>query len=211
MRKLTRSVESPKCLAHYKHGLHNWNHVEAAHKLEIWEHLNLMQNMRCAYCERIIQQGARHIEHFFQKGRQPKLTFDWSNLFGSCTDNSCCGFYKDRQDYLEGDILKPDIDDPVQYLVFAHDGTISPRLPNTPENIHRANETLRVFNLDHHRGPLRYMRQRAASCFKGRAHDLNELCIGLEPGSEIYLEFLHEYLDDIANEEFISTLQGLIA
>ncbi|MDF5828215.1 TIGR02646 family protein [Pseudomonas aeruginosa] len=46
----------------------------------IWAKLDTMQGQRCAYCEALMSETNRHIEHFRQRGRYPQGTFDWSNL-----------------------------------------------------------------------------------------------------------------------------------
>ena len=82
MRKLERGP-APACLSRYRHGANNWKDVSAEDKQEIWQKIDDMQRQRCAYCEGSLRADKRHIEHFRQKGRDPKVTFLWSNLFGS--------------------------------------------------------------------------------------------------------------------------------
>jgi uncharacterized protein (TIGR02646 family) len=50
-----------------------------------------MQGQRCAYCECDISIADKHIEHFVQRSRDVRKTFEWSNLFGSCKRSDSCG------------------------------------------------------------------------------------------------------------------------
>ena len=148
MHQLTRGP-APASLAGFRHGTHNWGHVCTAEKQDIWLSLDAMQGARCAYCEADISSGACHIEHFVQKGRDPALTFVWGNLFGSCNRQDTCGKHKDFQGrpYLDADLIKPDVEDPEQWLVFDAHGSVQPRDGMDALATHRAAETIRVFNL----------------------------------------------------------------
>lgn len=185
MHKLKRSQTPPSCLATYRHGLNNWGDVTPEDKSEIWQMLEPMQGKRCAYCEISIEPPQkRHIEHFEQKGRLPQKTFVWSNLFGSCNYDDRCGRYKDKQHYNSQDLIKPDIDDPEYYLVFAPNGSVSPRSNLSPSDHHKAQETIRVFRLDD--GVLQQIRYR-------------ETC-GYVQDAEFFAEMLNDYPDDIQIE-----------
>lgn len=161
MQKLSRGA-APSCLANYRHGLNNWGNVTSDEKKEIWVEIKKMQGQRCAYCERDIYSNGRHIEHFHQKGRNPKATFQWSNLFGSCNQEETCGKYKDRQEYDSQHLIKPDEENPEDFLFFAKNGSIHPRKRNhTQDQINRAIETIRIFHLDF--PPLERMRVSAVA------------------------------------------------
>ncbi|WP_224788154.1 retron Ec78 anti-phage system effector HNH endonuclease PtuB [Pseudomonas fluorescens] len=160
MRKLQRG-SGPGCLSLYQHGRHNWGCVTSEHRAEIWRDLNTMQGGRCAYCEAPINESDRHIEHFRQKGRDPRVTFEWENLFGSCNRHESCGKHKDRCAYAPLVLIKPDCDDPDDYWVFVSDGTIRPRADLSTPQQSRAEESLRIFNLDARNGRLRHMRREA--------------------------------------------------
>lgn len=132
MHKLQRG-KAPACLAQFKHGLHNWGNVSTADKTDIWT-------------------------EFRQKGRDPTVTFLWSNLFGSCNREESCGKHKDSNKVNPAAaLIKPDVDDPEHYLVFAANGSVHPRQNLTPSEQHRAAETIRIFNLN---GALRQIRFR---------------------------------------------------
>ena len=116
MRKLERGP-APTCLSKYRHGANNWNDLTADDKKELWQKLDDMQGQRCAYCEGELRADKRHIEHFRQKGRDPKVTFLWSNLFGSCNRFENCGKYKDElPPYTTTDLIKPDDEDPEHFF-----------------------------------------------------------------------------------------------
>jgi uncharacterized protein (TIGR02646 family) len=152
-----------------------------------------MHDSRCAYCEADISNPERaHLEHFRQRDRFPQGTFDWSNLFGSCKGRNSCGDAKDRcERYDHAVLIKPDEDDPDDYLVFVSDGTIAVRAGLDDRSRHRAEETLRILNLDAANGALRQMRRGAI-----RPH-LDTLLALMEMFKEdAATEGLQELLDD---------------
>lgn len=162
MHKLERP-DGPDCLQRYEHGRNQWEQVTAEERAEIWEKLDAMQGRRCAYCEAEISEGKRHIEHFRQKAahRYPQGTFEWTNLFGSCDREESCGKHKDGcGTYHPADLIKPDVEDPEYFLLFISDGTIAVRAGLSEPERRRAEETLRVFNLDAKHGPLRSIRKK---------------------------------------------------
>ncbi len=162
MRKLNRGTNAPTCLGLYHCDHHPWRPSDAE-KDEIWQALNAMQNHRCAYCEADISTlKSRHIEHFASRTLHRDRTYLWENLFGSCVRKESCGTYKDDKDtapYDWAQLIKPDLDDPDDYLVFVATGEIVPRHDLNDADLHRAKETLRVFNLDAEVGPLRQLRK----------------------------------------------------
>lgn len=112
MHKLQRRA-APTCLSRYQHGRDNWKTVTVEDKQAIWEKLDEMQQHRCAYCEDTLRDNKKHIDHFRQKGRDPKVTFLWSNLFGSCNRVDNCGKFKDELPHYDpADLIKPDEEDP---------------------------------------------------------------------------------------------------
>lgn len=162
MHKLQRGP-APACLSRYRHGANNWNDLTADDKKELWQKLDDMQGQRCAYCEGELRADKRHIEHFRQKGRDPKVTFLWSNLFGSCNRFENCGKYKDGlPPYNPADLIKPDDEDPEHFFVFVSDGSVAVRAGLTAAETRRANETIRIFNLN---GVLRAMRRSAIASY----------------------------------------------
>lgn len=180
MHKLNRPAE-PACLRSYRHGRDNWADVSSGDKVDIWQQLETMQGLRCAYCEDALRDDKRHIEHFQQRSRNVAITFAWDNIFGSCNKPGSCGKHKDLQHYNAHDLIKPDIDDPEEYLQFLSTGRIVPQNELNPDQQRKAEETLRIFNLDHDRGPLRQMRQSAVAGYIQQAEELAEFATILDP------------------------------
>lgn len=124
-----------------------------ADRTQIWEALNAMQRNVCAYCEGSLEAGS-HIEHFAKRRSSYRhLTFEWKNLFGSCSRDDCCGHYKDSShsrysNYSLQDLIKPDVDDPWDFLVFGSDGRVSVRDGLSPAERKKGQTTIDVLNLD---------------------------------------------------------------
>lgn len=162
MRKLNRPPRAPRCLAKCDYTKHEWGQRYPRYRKDIWEQLDVMQGGFCAYCEAFLVRDNKHIEHFFRKGKMPDgttpykhLTFDWNNLFGCCGKDSgeTCGHYKDLgakgpETYDPNDLIKPDIEDPRDFLAFQDTGMVGPQIGLTDNDLERANETIRVLRLD---------------------------------------------------------------
>jgi len=176
---------APVCLAHYHHGQHQWTKTTPTdqERAEIRTDLDAMQGRRCAYCECNLNQHGQHIEHFRQRSRYPQGTFEWDNLFLSCDRPDSCGKHKDGcGPYNHADLIKPDHDDPEHYFLFGQHGTINLRQGLNSQEKHRANETLRIFNLDAQWGPLRQIRKVA--------------CIGYIETAKAFQEIAQHYPPD---------------
>jgi uncharacterized protein (TIGR02646 family) len=172
MRNLQRGP-MPVCLAKFNHGVNVWEDVLGDDKTEIWNALIAMQGNRCAYCECELFGYERHIEHFRQRERHAAGTFDWSNLFGSCNSAESCGKHKDScGTYDPTSLIKADDENPDDFFVFVKDGTISIRIGLTAAAMLRAEETLRIFNLNSKTGRLRQMRRAAVL---GHWHTIEEI------------------------------------
>ncbi len=206
MHKLQRG-SAPACLSHYQHGRDNWDVVCPNDKAKIWQALEAMQSQRCAYCEAAIAEGNRQIEHFVQKARDPRVTFKWDNLFGSCKRNDSCGNHKDHRaaPYNPADLLKPDLDDPDHYFVFVADGTIQIRADLNDADRQRASETLRIFNLDAEHGALRRMRYTAAIGYVQIAEELWSLCD--EFSEDEWQQLLDDELAATAHLPFVTVIR----
>ena len=205
MRKLHRGA-APTCLAVFRHGQHNWRDITPALKAAIWTELDAMQMQRCAYCEADIGNGKKHIEHFRQKGRDPTGTFLWSNLFGSCNREDCCGKHKDRcAVYPPGDLVKADVDNPELYFVFAPNGSVSPRNGLSPTDRHRATETIRIFNLN---GVLRQIRSREVAPYLQTAETFAE--IAAEFPETDWMPLLQQELSDTAHLPFATAIKHVL-
>lgn len=207
MHKLNRGP-APGCLKKYKHGRDNWNQVTPDEKLEIWIHLEAMQGQRCAYCEAGIVENNRHIEHFRQKAghRYPQGTFEWDNLFGSCDRPDNCGKHKDQcGNYDHRDLIKPDIEDPEKFFLFVSDGTIGIRPELNPNDIHRASETLRIFNLNARSGSLRHMRKKAVEGYLQFAEKIQQMT------KEDIQAYLQKEIADTAHLPFATAIKHALS
>tara|TARA_B100000408_G_scaffold99292_1_gene76723 strand:- start:8383 stop:9021 length:639 start_codon:yes stop_codon:yes gene_type:complete len=206
MHKLNRPTP-PACLSQYQHGQHNWKAVTPQHKSEIWQKLDEMQQQRCAYCECVIktdrENSNSHIEHFRQRRSYPQGTFLWSNVFGSCNSQDSCGKYKDDlPPYNHQDLIKMDTEDPERFLEFLIDGNVVPVKGLSPSNKHRAEETIRIFNLN---GPLRQIRETA---IKGYIQTAEELVLyAAEFDEEDWLPLLQAELDAIKDLPFTTAIK----
>lgn len=170
MQKLNRAnVPGPACLANYQHGQQNWDDVTSGDKAQIRQQLEQMQARRCAYCEGSLDVLGNHIEHFRRKapGHSPHLTFTWSNLYWSCDQKDSCGHYKDHGAgaYNVNDLIDPCVDNPDAFFRFRTDGSINVRSGIHAAQKRKAEETLRVFNLNPQWGRLRNMRKAAVSAY----------------------------------------------
>lgn len=206
MHKLQRGP-APVCLSNYRQGRDRWSHTlpTTQEKTDIWNELDAMQEKRCAYCEAEIRQPDCHIKHFQQRSRFPHLTFDWSNLFGSCNRQDSCGKHKDGcGPYLPDDLIKPDLDDPEHFFLFVNDGTIVVRPDLNATERHRAEETLRILNLNAQRGALRYMRQQAVA---GYLQLGEELCAMAAEYPDEWLDLLHSELAKTAHLPFSTAIK----
>lgn len=166
MKRLDRSVATiPACLASCDYTIHQWDNCPPLRKSEIRGSLEQMQCKRCAYCEGDLEHLGQHIEHFRRKRDFPAQTFDWDNLFGSCDQSDSCGHYKDTKGYPYDPInlVNPCLDDPDDFFRFRSDGAINVRSELSQANKMKAEETLRVFNLNPEYGRLRNMRKGAVA------------------------------------------------
>ena len=165
-----------------------------------------MQQHRCAYCEAGINKKDRncHIEHFCQRNTYPEGTFLWNNMFGSCNNPYSCGKHKDhpKRSYCHRDLIKPDVEDPENFLAFLPDGNISPVKGLSPASKKRAEETIRVFNLN---GPLRQIRE---TTLKGYLHTAEEFMqYANEFDKDDWWPILQEELDKIKLLPFATAIK----
>ncbi|WP_425252900.1 retron Ec78 anti-phage system effector HNH endonuclease PtuB [Janthinobacterium sp. NFX145] len=207
MHKLQRGA-APVCLSTYQHGRDNWQAVSAEDKREIWERLYEMQQHRCAYCEDALRNDKKHIEHFRQKGRDPKVTFLWSNLFGSCNRIDNCGKFKDElPPYDPADLIKPDEEDPERFFLFVSDGSVAVREGLNATDKKPAMETIRIFNLN---GALRQMRRSVIAGYLDQAKEVREM---VDSGDFTLAEgkaFLKDELAATANQPFATAIKHIL-
>jgi len=209
MHQLNRPVP-PACLSHYKHGRDNWSQVTPAHKNEIWLKIDAMQEKRCAYCEAAIQTepGNRnaHIEHLRQRSRYPQGTFQWANIFGSCNRPDSCGKYKDNlPPYNHQYVIKMDNENPEDFLQFLPDGSVVPATGLNPNDKHRAEETIRIFNLN---GSLRRIRETAVKGYIQTAEELADFAAELEESE--WLSLLNEELEKTKTLPFTTAIKHVL-
>lgn len=220
MHKLDRNnTNAPSCLSDYDHKIHTWDDFGGECKKQLRAALVQMQGIpgvttadaseygvRCAYCEDVIHH-AGHIEHFRRKNSNhfPELTFDWSNLFLACGSNDHCGHYKDRpraDAYNPDDLIKPDIEDPEEYLYFHSSGEIRPRAGLDANKVHRASETIRVFGFDNR--TLMGNRSRAVQPYKKMLEDIADW----EP--ELITEYIQEEIEKTQWHAFSTTIKHFL-
>lgn len=156
MHKIDRSaVAIPQCLIE---PLMRYDDLRRTEKEEIRVALLTIQGERCAYCERRTGSDSNdgHIEHFRNQANYEELDCSWDNLFWSCNDEKTCGRYKDKcikqsgplKCFNRDEIIDPANEDPEKFLLFVSDGTVRPQDGVNELDRHRAQETLRVFQLD---------------------------------------------------------------
>lgn len=224
MHKLDRNtVEAPPCLSAYNYKTQSWDDFGGACKRSLRFALFQLQGihgttsedaseygLRCAYCESAIRHEG-HIEHFRRKNRKrpdgyPELTFNWDNLFLACGSKKHCGHYKDGPNSIPYDvdqILKPDIDDPEDFLYFHSSGEVRPRHNLKEVDEARATETIRVFGLND-RG-LKGSRANAVASYRKRLEaDIAEIASWDE---DLRKEYLLGEIDYARWEPYATTIK----
>lgn len=208
MRQLKRDAVPPACLANYAPGLNQWSMTSPTppERSDIWIKLDAMQSGLCAYCESDLSNG-RHIEHFRSRSTHPLETFDWSNLFGSCNRLDSCGNHKDKpgsNNPALSSLIKPDIEDPERFLVFAATGTVHARANLIAQDRLRAEETIRRLNLN---GTLKQIRRVVLLRYLETAETL--ILLAVEQGDAV-LPMLEEELRNIASLPHATAIKHLL-
>jgi uncharacterized protein (TIGR02646 family) len=204
MRKLNRSLATtPTCLSNYSYITDKWEQL--VDKTDIWVEIDKFQNKLCVYCEGIAEKGktSGHIEHFFHKA-DPKyacLTFVWDNLFGCCSSNKHCGHYKDqkltgniKRAYDPNALIKPDVEDPEDFLQFLESGNVKEREGLTEAMKNRALETISALNLDC--SELILSREQQIARFKTRLLTLTsveDISLILQDYQDLYREAMNTF------------------
>ena len=214
MHKLERDPVPPQGLSRYRHGKNQWGGQpltpSLAERDEIWQKLNAMQGKRCAYCEGPIADREKcHIEHFRQRHRYSQGTFDWNNLFGSCNRTDSCGDHKDNQSgaYPHEVLIKPDVENPESFLLFTKDGAVHARKGLSPNDLHRAEETIRIFNLN---GSLKAIRYAAVQGYIETAEGLAALAADQTCSEEDLHSFLQAELKDTAHLPYATAIRHVL-
>jgi uncharacterized protein (TIGR02646 family) len=207
MHKLDRgAVSPPKCLARFKHGRDAWKDV-GSFKTEIRQSLHMMQGSLCAYCESETAEQDPHIEHFRRRHDYPQLTFEWSNLLLCCNQIESCGHHKDRPGsrYRADDLIDPTHDNPDDFFRFRESGVIDVRPGCTPKQAARAQETLRVLNLDAQGGRLRSLRELALRAWRDRDSSFLDELLALPAVDR--REFVQQEIALSASEPFCTVIR----
>lgn len=206
MKSLNRTA-GPAHLHQFRAGRDTWMSVEQSN---IWPYLLEMQGEFCAYCE--CSFNRKHIEHFRPRGKFPALTFEWCNLFGSCGDSSKaggwqrCGIFKDNGagNYNPELLIKPDDDNPDDYLLFLTTGQVVPAKGISGHKLLKAQETIRVFNLNGDPSLL-------GSRKKALNYIMEEVILFHESyedlGDVLWHEMRDEEIQTIGNKEFYTALK----
>ena len=210
MHKLDRTaIPAPECLAAYNYQQQRWDDLTQPHKQQIRLSLIQMQGVRCAYCEGS-PYSEGHIEHFRRKNQAhyPQFTFHWDNLFFACGSQDHCGHYKDRPGapvYNPDHLIKPDVHDPDAMFYFHSSGEVRLRPNPSPEEEHRANETIRVFNLND--GPLRGDRERAVRIYLKSNPNILDTLLTFDP--LIRQDFIDEEIQATRSDPYCTTIRHL--
>ncbi|MFS7220899.1 retron Ec78 anti-phage system effector HNH endonuclease PtuB [Rahnella inusitata] len=217
MHKLNRG-QKPVILDDFDHEVHNWNtHFKSHHKSLVWDKLLLMQGKRCAYCECTLDLSdpeETHIEHFRQKGKAEykHLTFEWTNLFGSCCYGERCGRYKDKSGISSEEIIKMDEEDPDAYFQFMSTGSI--RIKNDISEVEkvRATNTLKAFNLNPSRGGVKNDRKRIIDTHEFIIKEMLSCMDEFKDDAdlELLIEIRDEYIEKIADRPFVTAIKHVL-
>jgi len=212
MRKLNRqAVACPDCIATPDQEW-SYENLTGAEKQEIRDKLLELQGQRCAYCERRTgtERDEGHIEHFLKQANEPALSTTWSNMFWSCVDEKCCGKHKDKCDrpaasgrqatFDPQDLLDPCADNPDEYLEFFADGAVRPCEGLSEQDLRRATETIRVFQLADY-AYLRVARRDAVEPYITAVDSM------LQHGEHIVAQYLANTKDQIEAAPFSTAIK----
>jgi uncharacterized protein (TIGR02646 family) len=213
MHKLNRdSVPVPACLTNPPEG---WTYTDlrGADKDQIRAALFAIQKQRCAYCERRTgdQSNDGHIEHFRDQANHQDDTLAWTNLFWSCNDENTCGKNKDkcrkeqglRRRFNVADLVDPAVDDPEMFLLFVSDGTVLPRGDLDDNARRRADETIRVFQLNE----SAYLTRARQEAVRPYLSMLNEL-LGFSP--DLVIQFIAIEVQRAAEASFGTAIKHFL-
>ena len=120
------------------------------------EQANFEQQSVCAYTELPLDVArvTVHFDHYRKKSIYTKLRFKWDNLFAAVKDNRFGADHKDgivngsNHNQVYASILSPLTANLQEYFHYSTSGEIEPSLSLSEENQKKAEETIRVFNLN---------------------------------------------------------------
>lgn len=111
--------------------------------------LRKMQSGMCAYCERKLDlsDARTRIDHFVPQSSSAgkSRVFDWTNHYLSCDCLETCDSHK--SDDIRT-IVNPDTDNPSAFFTYTATGTICVAEGVSSNDIHKAQDTIDVLNLD---------------------------------------------------------------
>lgn len=211
------TVATPACFQLPNEG-RRYSGLRGHEKEEIRLRLLELQGNRCAYCERRTGDAHNdgHIEHFRNQAEYGHLDLEWANLFWSCNDEKTCGKHKDKCNKQSGvlakfhpdDVVDPSSEDPESFFLFVTDGTVRPIDGLDDRNLHRALETLRVFQLTE--SP--YLRKAREDAIRPYLKAIDSIA---EFGPEIVVKYVQYNFDDAAAAPFGTAisqyLRGFVA
>lgn len=185
----------------------DWDDLDFQDKRTIRDRLWEMQGGLCAYCEGSLQgESKSHIEHFHPRRLNKAKTFAWENLSLSCDATGHCGRHKDRpgSNHNPSDLIKPDRDDPDQFLFFASTGEVRAKGAAGTNEERLALQTIQILNLNH--VSLRNARRREAEVYLESG-----ILSGLEGfDAEDRKEYLKEEIKSLQGKPFASVVRHLL-
>ena len=130
----------------------NWDaFIGSSEHIAIGNRLYEQQDHYCAYCEIYLHDKEDgFIEHLERQRDNSRRIFDWSNMFVSCRKHDSCGEYKDNQAgvFKLADIVDPSRENPSDFFQYDLQGNMHPRKDLDPSRKRKAEETIRIFNLN---------------------------------------------------------------
>lgn len=199
MHKFNRG-EAPVDFKIVKQKYANWDaFIGSSEHIAIGERLYEQQDHYCAYCEIYLHDKEDgFIEHLERQRDNSKRIFDWSNMFVSCHKHDSCGIYKDDHagKFKFADIIDPSRENPADFFQCDSQGNILPRKNLTDVQRKRAEETIRIFNLNC---------PRLANIRKKAINNVNAFleCMPIK-------EEISNFLDSLSNVDCISVYHALL-
>lgn len=178
----------------------NWDaFIGSSEHIAIGNRLYEQQDHYCAYCEIYLHDKEDgFIEHLERQRDNSRRIFDWSNMFVSCRRHDSCGIYKDDHagNFKLADIIDPSRENPSDFFQYDLQGNILPRKNLTDVQRKRAEETIRIFNLNCPR--LANIRRKAINNVKAFLE-----CMPIK-------EEISNFLDSLSNVDCISVYHALL-
>jgi len=132
----------------------NWSDLPAEIRINTRSQLLLEeQNCQCGYTELLLNDdGDCHIDHYYKKGIDSSVTFNWNNLIAASIDEDFGAKYKDNKYSIKADeyikIYNPVIENPENYFYYLQNGEIEPKEGLEDSEKDKVKKTVEVFNLN---------------------------------------------------------------